>query len=76
MTASSLVTEMVLISLGQPGTAPATTVAIVNVPAVSERYKKTGDLEAKFEQRRVRFIQQREKLQEKMDQLNKNLGKR
>lgn len=73
MTASSLVTAIVLISLGQPGRAPATTVAIVNVPAVSERYNKTGDLEARFEQRRVRFIQQREKLQEKRDRTKRSL---
>ena len=74
MTVSSLATAIVLISLGQPGTAPATTVAIVNVPAVSERYKKTGDLETKFEQRRVKFVQQREELQEKVERTKRSLN--
>jgi len=48
-------------------------VAVVNVPAVSERYLRTSDLEAQFEERRVKLNQQRDAMQERIERTGRSL---
>jgi len=48
-------------------------VAVVDVPAVSERYQGTKELEAVFEQRRVKFNQERDALRERVEKLRRSL---
>ena len=57
---------------GQSGWEP-TRVAVVNVPLVSERYQKTTDLEAQFEQLRQKLTQQREELRDRIERLRRSL---
>ncbi len=47
--------------------------AVVNVPVVSERYAKTGDLEAQFEALRRRLNQEREAMRERIDRAQRAL---
>ncbi len=58
---------------GSPGGSGSTSVAVVDVPAVSERYEKTRDLEAAFEQRRVGFTRQRDALRERIKRTGRSL---
>lgn len=64
-----------LVSLGQAeGLATtATRVAVVNVPAVSERYLRTDDLERQFESKRVKLAQERDTLRESIDRTTRSL---
>lgn len=48
-------------------------VAVVNVPAVSERYKKTADLEAHFDAIRRNLNEQRNALREKIERTARSL---
>ncbi|UCE61552.1 MAG: OmpH family outer membrane protein [Phycisphaerales bacterium] len=48
-------------------------VAVVDVPAVSEQYKKTSDLEAQFEVKRRRLNQERDALRERIEVLRRSL---
>jgi len=61
-----------MIILGQGGASEAR-VAVVNVPVVSERYLKTADLEAVFEQRRKSFTEQRDAMRERLERLRRSL---
>jgi len=58
--------------LGQSGR-EATRVAVVSIPVVSEKYQKTGDLEAQFEGVRKRLNQEREAMRDRIDKLNRSL---
>ena len=62
-----------MLSVAQQGTAGTTRVAVVNIGAVSERYQKTTDLEATFEQRRVAFNQRLNELRQKIDTTKRSL---
>jgi len=57
--------------LGQTG--GGTRVAVVNIPTVSENYKKTADLEAYFDGVRGRLTEQRDALRNKIDMLGRSL---
>jgi len=50
-----------------------TKVAVVNVPAVSERYQKTTDLEAQFEGVRRVLSDQREALRDRVERTSRSL---
>jgi len=59
-----------------PGTRPASAaprIAVVNVAVVSEKYQKTGDLEAQFDALRKRLGQERDTLKDKLDRANRSL---
>ena len=75
MTLISICMAAALSVIGQPasGGFGATKVAVVDIPAVSERYQKTRDLEAVFEQRRVAFSQQRDALRDKIERTGRSL---
>ncbi len=62
-----------LMTIGQPDRFGSTRVAVVDVPAVSERYLKTSDLEARFEQRRTELNRQRDALREKVERTGRSL---
>ena len=64
---------VVLPLVGQQDVSGSVRVAVVNVPAVSERYLKTTDLEAEFEKLRQAFNQQREALQSRIDRTARSL---
>ena len=61
------------LSLGQQGGEGSAKVAIVNIPEVSERYHKTADLEAVFEQRRKQLNEQRDALQQQIEKTGRSL---
>ena len=58
--------------VGQAGDG-ATRVAVVNVPVVSEKYQKTADLEAHFEQIRRKLNERRNALKDKIDRTGRSL---
>jgi len=58
--------------LGQPPDG-GTRVAVVNIPKVSEQYKKTSDLEAQFDGVRRRLSEQRDGLRNRIDVLTRSL---
>ncbi|MCH8243163.1 MAG: OmpH family outer membrane protein [Planctomycetes bacterium] len=62
-----------LTTIGQQDRFGSTRVAVVDVPVVSERYLRTSDLEARFEQRRVKFNRERDALREKMERAGRSL---
>lgn len=62
-----------LTTIGQQDRFGSTRVAVVDVPAVSERYLRTSDLEARFEQRRVKFNRERDALREKIERAGRSL---
>lgn len=66
-------TAAAMLNIAQPGTAGTTRVAVVNIGAVSERYQKTTDLEATFEQRRIAFNQRLADLRQKIDTAKRSL---
>ncbi len=63
----------VLPLVGQQDASGSVRVAVVNVPAVSEKYLKTTDLETEFEKLRQTFNQQREALQSRIDRTAQSL---
>lgn len=73
MSPLSLCISLSVCSLGQQAPYGPTRVAVVDVPAVSERYHGTKDLEAQFEQHRVKFNEQRGALQMKIEQARRSL---
>jgi len=73
MTFLSWFMAAVLMTIGQQDVYGFTKVAVVDVPAVSARYLLTRDLEAQFEQRRVRFNEQRKAMQEKIQRTGQSL---
>lgn len=58
--------------LGQAGPAPAR-VAVVSIPAISEKYQKTADLEARFDVIRRRLSQDRDARKDKIERLKRSL---
>lgn len=71
----SLCMTAVLSILGQPATGGfgSARVAVVDIPAVSQRYLRTADLEAQFEQRRIKFNEQRDALRQKLERTARSL---
>ena len=61
------------LAIGQQGGEGSAKVAIVNIPEVSERYQKTADLEAMFEQRRKQLNEQRDAMQQQMEKTKRSL---
>ena len=59
--------------MAQPGGPPTARVAVVNIPKVSERYTKTTDLEAVFEQRRRQFTEARDAKQKEVERAGRSL---
>jgi Skp family chaperone for outer membrane proteins len=62
-----------VMAVGQAGATGSARVAVVDVPAVSEGYHKTADLEAKFEGVRRKLNQQRDALREKVELTGRSL---
>jgi len=75
MTLISICIATALSAIGQPasGGFGSAKVAVVDIPLVSERYQKTKDLEAVFEQRRVAFSQERDALRDKIERTGRSL---
>jgi len=75
MTLVSLCMATVLSTLGQSATGGfgSARVAVVDIPAVSQRYLRTADLEAQFEQRRIKFNEQRNALRERIERTGRSL---
>jgi Skp family chaperone for outer membrane proteins len=53
--------------------AAAQKVAVVNVPVVSERYRKTADLEAQFDAVRTRLKQERDAMTDRLERARRSL---
>ena len=70
MLCSSVVAFLAVGPLGANG---AVKVAVVNVPAVSERYQRTADLEAQFERRRQQLNEQRTAMNDKIERTRQSL---
>ncbi len=51
----------------------APSIAVVNIPAVSEKYLKTSELEAQFDVVRKRVNQERDAMKDKLERANKSL---
>lgn len=66
MTRTSVVLSVVWALIGQQHAVASPTVAVVSVPKVSERYHRTGDLEAGFEKKREQLNQEREAIRDKI----------
>lgn len=62
-----------VLSMGQQDSVRPANVAVVDVPAVSARYRRTADLENEFEKRRLKLNEQRDALREKIDRDNRSL---
>lgn len=65
--------SMVLMGAAHQGAPPATRVAVVNIPVVSERYVKTADLEASFEQQRRQFTEARDAKRKEFERVGRSL---
>jgi len=63
----------VLVGLEGLAHGQAPKIAVVNIPVVSERYKKRVDLEAQFDALRQELRQQRDALQDKLSRARKSL---
>lgn len=75
MTLISMCMATILSVIGQPASSGfgSAKVAVVDIRVVSERYDKTRDLDAAFEQRRVAFDQQRDALRDKIQRTGRSL---
>jgi Skp family chaperone for outer membrane proteins len=51
----------------------STRVAVVNIPEISEKYRRTADLEAHFEGLRKKFEQERDATRDRLDRMTKSL---
>lgn len=71
MTFISMCLASVLLAFGQQG--GSARVAVVDVPAASSRYARTADLEAQFEQQRLRFNEERNARQQRIQRLGQSL---
>jgi len=71
MALTTLCMSVAFVALGQ--TTGSTRVAVVDVPAVSEQYFKTAELEAQFERRRVSLNKERDALREKIERTGRSL---
>ena len=72
MTAILLLLTGLLVPLGQEGGA-GPKIAVVDVPAVSEQYQKTADLEAHFEAIRRRLSERRDALRDGVELTQRSL---
>lgn len=63
----------VLFLVGATARAAQPAVAVVNIPAVSEQYRKTADLEAHFDGVRQKLNEEREALRAKIDRTARSL---
>ena len=70
---SRWIAAALLVVAGQQSGVGTTRIAVVNVPVVSERYLRTTDLEAQFEQRRAKFNEQRDALRQKIERTKRSL---
>ena len=61
------------VAFGQLDAMGSTRVAVVDIPAVSERYEGTADLEAQFEERRTQFNSRREEYRDKINRTGRAL---
>lgn len=59
--------------LGLAGAAHAASVAVVNIAEVSEKYQRTADLEARFEQVRQKLNEERESLRGRIERATRSL---
>ncbi|MFQ5589838.1 MAG: OmpH family outer membrane protein [Phycisphaerae bacterium] len=73
MSLFSLLMTAALMPVGQSTATDSVRVAVVDLPAVSEAYKKTSDLEAKFEAIRQKLNQQRDALRDRVDLTKRSL---
>jgi len=73
MKKETIITFVAAVVVFQSASWASTNVAIVNIPAVSERYKRTADLEARFEVRRNELNQQRDQLRAKLERAARSL---
>ena len=73
MTLSSLWLAMALVPVAQDGASGSARVAVVNVAVVSEKYARTADLEARFEDERRRLQQERDTLHGKIERTTRSL---
>ena len=64
---------VVVLALWPPAVRAQPVVAVVNVPAVSERYQKTTDLEEHFDGIRRKLNEQRDALREKIERTARSL---
>lgn len=71
MTFISMCMASVLLAVGQQG--GSARVAVVDVPAASSRYARTADLEAQFEQQRIKFNEERSTRQQRIQRLEQSL---
>jgi Skp family chaperone for outer membrane proteins len=67
MTLSSVWLALAMVPIAQQSASGTTRVAVVSVAVVSEKYARTSDLEARFEERRVRLRQERDTRQQKVE---------
>jgi Skp family chaperone for outer membrane proteins len=71
MAITTLCMSMALVAIGQtPG---STRIAVVDIPAVSEQYYKTAELEAQFERQRISLNKERDALREKIERTGRSL---
>lgn len=69
----SLIMTAGLVAFGQSGAMGSARVAVVDVPAVSEAYNKTADLEAQFESVRQKLNQERDALRDRVELTRRSL---
>ncbi len=73
MGAVSLWLAAAMVAVGQPEGAGSVRIAVVNVPAISEQYHRTADLETRFEAMRRAFTEERSAKQAQLDRAAKSL---
>ena len=73
MTLISMCVTAALTIVGQQDAYGTTKVAVVDIPAASTRYVRTGDLEGEFEQRRLKFNEERNALQQRIQRTGQSL---
>jgi Skp family chaperone for outer membrane proteins len=73
MTFVTLSMAAALLTVGQQPSQGPTKIAVVSVPAISERYQRTRDLEAQFEQKRVKLNQERDALKDRIERAGRSL---
>ena len=61
------------VAVGQQDISGSVRVAVVDVPAASEQYLRTADLEAHFENLRRKFSEERDALRSKQDRMARSL---
>ena len=62
-----------LTAVGQQDALGCVRVAVLNIPEVSEKYQRTADLEAHFENLRAEFNKERDALRERINRIRRSL---